>query len=300
MTHRLHGLLEARWLAPLFLTAAVAVSAAQVSAGSMDPVVKAEREGAINKDALAKLRANDRCLYLELPRPFPVDELVAELEKLVAAGNPEAIYRLGVIKYEAAATRSEGQPLIQKAAEQGLGRAQNYWAYICLKDKKDPASAEEWWRKTHASLAKDAEKGDLDAMFILGVSAPPAEIKDDPDFPPVQKDKAMKWLEKAAAAGHLGACFRLAKFLGEDSASKSAQEESWKWYNQAAGANYRKALVDMGIIYEYGYSKWKPSYLGKNHAKAWEMWDKAIAIMGENEFYGVLPLSREELPPRGK
>jgi len=281
---------------------AVFLQAAQGNpAGSRnDPVVKQERDMGLNGDVLAKCRANDHCMYLELQRPFANEELQPELEKLAAGGSVEAQYRLGVIKLGIDASREEGRALIQKAAEQGSARAQNYWAYICLKDKSDPASAEEWWRKARASFAREATAGDLDAMFMLGISAPPPEIKDVPDFPPLPKDQAMKWLEKAAGAGHLDACFRLAKILGEDSATKASQEESWKWYTKAVDAGYKKALVDVGILYEYGFSKWKPSFLGKNHVKAWEMWDRALLIMGESDFYAGLPLSKEEMPPRTK
>jgi TPR repeat protein len=112
------------------------------------------------------------------------------------------------------------------------------------------------------------------------------------------KDQAMKWLQKSATAGHLASIVRLAKSLGEDSASKADQEASWKWYSQAAEAGYWRALVDVGVLFEFGFSKYKPSFLGKNHAKAWDAWDRAIAIAGLSDFYAVLPLSKEELPPR--
>lgn len=301
MEIRLQGLLVTQWLGSLFLITATSLLGSQdIPATQPDPVVQREREIALVSDALAKCRANDHCLYLDLPRPFTDAELQPDLEKLAAAGSAEARYRLGVIKYSFTVTKEEGRALIQKAAEQGSARAQNYWAYICLKDKGDSASAEEWWRKAHGSFAQEAATGDLDAMYALGMAAPPAEIKDVPDFPPLPKDQAIKWLEKAAAAGHLASSYRLAKIYGEDSARKASQEESWKWFTQAAAAGYRKALVDVGIYYEYGYSNWKPSFLGKNHAKAWENWDKALAIMGESDFYAALPLSKEELPPRPK
>jgi len=301
MVIRLQGLLVTRWLVPLLLAALLPLNAAQDAiANTRDPVVKQERDLGLNGDVLIKCRANDRCTYLDLQRPFSNEELQPELEKMAATGNPEATFRLGVIKYGIEPSKDVGRTLIQKAATAGSARAQNYWAYICLRDKNDPVSAEEWWRKARASFARDAGTGDLDAMFLLGIAAPPPEVKDIQDFPPLAKDQAMKWLEAAAKAGHLDACFRLAKLLGEDAASKASQEESWKWYIKAVDAGYKKALVDVGILYEYGYSKWKPAYLGKNHLKAWEMWDRAILIMGESEFYAALPLSKEELPPRSK
>lgn len=300
MEIRHQGLLGTRWLTLSVLVFSAFVCVAQSGGSAQDPVIQREKEIAMTGDVLAKCRANDHCLYLDLPRPFSNEELLPELEKLAATGAPEAVYRLGVVKYAFDGTKAEGRTLLQKAAEQGSAKAQNYWAYICLKEKKDAASAEEWWRKAHLSFARDASGGDLDAMYALGMAAPPAEIKDAPDFPPLPKDEAMRWLERAAAAGHLAASYRLAKIYGEDSATKAQQEDSWKYYLVAVNAGYRKALVEAGLLYEFGFSNWKPSFLKKNHAKAWDVWDQAVAIMGESDFYAALPLSREELPPRPK
>lgn len=298
MEIRLQGLLGRRWLALIVLIIPVLSFAAQAPGTQPDPVVRREKEIALTGDVLAKCKANDHCLYLDLPRPFSNEVLLPELERLAATGSPEAAYRLGVIKYAFDGTKPEGRALLQKAAELGSAKAQNYWAYICLKEKKDTASAEEWWRKAHLSFARDASGGDLDAMYALGMAAPPAEIKDVPDFPPLPRDQAIKWLEQAAAAGHLAASYRLARIYGEDRATKAQQEESWKYYTVVVKAGYRKALVEVGLLYEFGYSNYKPSFLKKNHEKAWSVWDQALAIMGEADFFAALPLSREEMPPR--
>ena len=294
-------------LAPLLLIVGLSVQAAQptsVPASAADrqpdPVVQREREAALSLDVLAKCRANDHCLYLDLAKPFPNEELLLDLEKASEDGRADALYRLGAIKLSSDSTREDGLNEIRNAAEKGSPLAQNHWAYILLKEKKDSAGATEWWRKARLTFTASANAGDLDAMYALGASAPPADIKDSTDFPQTPKDQALKWLQRSAAGGNLDAIVKLAKMLGEDSASKSDQEASWKYYCEAAEAGYWRAMADMGILYEFGYSKWKPSLLTKNHTKAWEVWDRAILIAGESDFYGTLPLSKEELPPRPK
>jgi len=271
-----------------------------VDSRRLDPVVARERIAAQNGDVLAKCRANDRCLYLDLPKPYPAEDLILDLEKLAEEGRPDAIYRLGVLKIASESTREQGRVQIQQATEKGSPYAQNHWAYICLKEKNDAEAAAEWWRKARENFAALASTGDLDAMYILGAAAPPAEIKDSTDFPPLPKDQSLKWLQRAANGGHLGSIMRLAKSLGEDGASKADQEASWKWYSQAAESGYWRALVDVGVLFEFGFSKYKPSFLGKNHAKAWDAWDRAILIAGDSDFYAALPLSKEELPPHPK
>lgn len=265
---------------------------------------QAVREGE-KGDVFDKLKANDRAKSLRLPPPFPMDESGLLVMMKIKAGekDPRALMYLGTMGYEDYGNpkgREQAKGLIKQAAELGSTKAQQKWAQIVWMDQKDAKRAEYWWDKAYQAIEKQAQQGDLDAMFEMGKYASPPGSQSGTRRA-FSQEIAHVWLTKAAEGGHVDAASMLGHVLNLTAKTEEEEREGWKWMNVAAEAGDAESMVGLGRHYakkKGGGSGFK--FVPYDPVKAWEWWDKAEALMGGSELGELLADLRESgrLPPR--
>ncbi|MBI1855908.1 MAG: hypothetical protein HYR93_08610 [Chloroflexi bacterium] len=104
-----------------------------------------------------------------------------------------------------------------------------------------------------------------------------------------------QWLRRAVDRGSIDAMIMLAERLRRSRGHSreetlAGRQESMELSRKLIAMGHWPTMADIGAIYAYGTwpdSNWKPTELGPdgeklraNPAKAWEWWDKAIAVAG--------------------
>ena len=95
-------------------------------------------------------------------------------------------------------------------------------------------------------LRKNAEQGDADAQYSLGVryyygyGVPEDNVE------------AAKWYRKAAEQGYADAEYSLGVMYANGQGVAEDDAEAVKWYRKAAEQGYAKAQYKLGIMYDFG------------------------------------------------
>ena len=172
----------------------------------------------------------------QTPAEKAMPDRIAEIRAGVAAGIPDAMVAMGMMKISGQGTEKDvtgGMELLTKAAEGGYSRAQYMLGLVYGSDLSgtppDPAKAKMW-------LQKAAAQGDKKAQAML----------DNPDAmkPPQTADE----LRKKAAAGDASAAYELGAryFVGMGGVEKNL-DEAMKWKLMAAGAGHPLAQSDIAV-----------------------------------------------------
>ncbi|MFN8771327.1 MAG: tetratricopeptide repeat protein [Neisseriaceae bacterium] len=171
-------------------------------------------------------------LYREYPE---VKELMINKE-LAAAGNIEAMLKLGIlyISKDSVRNQAEGIKWLEKSAHFG-----NVEAMICLGELyysiKPLEKAIEWYEKA-------AEKGDITVLIRLG----------DLYLLKANERKAIEWYEKAANANNMDAMLKLGNLYSSKNSSIKVLKKSASWYQKAEDMGNETAknkLEELNINY---------------------------------------------------
>ena len=190
------------------------------------------------------------------------------LEKAAEAGDVEAMYYLGEVN------RLRHMGLNQEALEWYYQAAQNSDPHAMLRlfdggacELGDvcPENGDDWPQAALELTLPKAEAGDPEAMDALYDIYYYVEEPDE--------DEAMKWLRRAAEAGHVESMNLLGEIARndeEDYASDTERLEAAEpWFREAAEAGYAPAMNNFAAVL---------STLGK-HQEAWE-WVKNASEAG--------------------
>lgn len=133
-----------------------------------------------------------------------------------------------------------------------------------------------------ALYRKAAELGDPDGQSNLGISY--LQV-DPPNF-----QEAIRWLYKAAFAGHVRAQYQLALCLRQGCGLNPNIQEAARWYLQAAEGGYVRAMYNTSLCYAYGEGlvqshslarKWMKRAADRGHAKA--QFEHGLGLFSEGE-----------------
>lgn len=268
-------------------------------------------------DVFAMLQANDwetRCARVP---SFSKDIIRPKLEAMVKDGNTEAMLALATELHSDNPSGPEPQrsrELVKQAALLGSGEGMVEYAASIWRNEKNQEDAVKWFLLGKEALERRANQGELNAILGLAYLFPFSEdkrIRNQEAY-----EKRMGWLRKAAEREHPDAMYSLGSVL-----YNRHDPEARIWMEKAANAGSWEAMVEMGRYYAEGFpgvpversetssghraAKLSPLKPGDpppastrlNPAKAWEWWDKAIALVGEEKVMSLLP---EELPERPK
>ncbi|MEJ2705121.1 MAG: tetratricopeptide repeat protein [Sedimentisphaerales bacterium] len=217
--------------------------------------------------------------YLEGPNDVDRDvpKALALLTQSAESGNSNAMLELAYIYQKGdGIDRDQSKALewLRRAAEAGKSIAMLAFAAAVSKEH-DSAILEEqnvkWVRKGMLSLEKAAEKGDCDAMRILGMAYQPIKVVNwgsvagsttwfstpllCTQIPGIDKNegKSTEWYrraisgyEKRAAAGDPEAMFWLGKMCELGLGVKEDTTKELDWYRKAAEAGHREGMVEHG------------------------------------------------------
>jgi len=279
-----------------------------------------------NGDGIAMAEANRVCALWGTKAPFKVDEVQRALLSLAQGGNAKAMHSLGVsmIRNATPGSGSDGElgkTWIRRAAEGGHAPAM--LAMVSLASNREERN--QWVKRAYETLLPKAEGGDVDAMLEL--QHVPHLLGDSKKLGGALMSNEEKdvWLRKAMALGSTEAMTTLSERLRRSmvrsrEATLAARQESVDLSMKLVEMGHWPTMAALGAIYAYGYwpnSMQEPTDLGpdgqklrENPAKAWEWWDKAIAIAGkdvvmkyllENEALGDAELDEcHPIPPRPK
>ncbi len=98
-----------------------------------------------------------------------------------------------------------------------------------------------------AMLRRDAEAGDAEAMFKLGVRY------FDGDGVSRDAAEAFRWWKRAADAGNVKATFNVGACYAKGEGVSQDWTQAVAWYRQAAEAGDADAMFNLGVCYEKGY-----------------------------------------------
>jgi len=152
---------------------------------------------------------------------------VKDLSAKANAGDPEAMFILGLMYYEGDGVEEDkerARQLWEKAAEKGVPEAMFNLGSIYDKGdgvEEDKERARRWWEKA-------AEKGVPEAMFNLGVMYLEGDgVEED-------KERARRWWEKAAEKGYPEAMFNLGLIYDKGDGIEKDKGQARQWWKEAA------------------------------------------------------------------
>lgn len=224
------------------------------------------------------------------PRNFSPEELIKWHKILADKGDPTALQFLSTYYEEGRylpRDDARAAELLEKAAKAGsaqaaLGLANRYETGQGV--EKDPEKAKQWLAfaarrgdpvtsavaksggfknmrmlPSAKSLESDAKKGDAGSMARLGA------------FYLVEKqyDKALPWLEKAAAKGDLSACGNLGYMYDNGAGVRKDFQKAFKYFSKAAEEGTPVSLSNLAEAYELGHGT------PVNYVRAMELYRKA-------------------------
>ena len=261
-----------------------------------------------NGNGLAMVEANQACVAWGSKAPFDPIEVQKALLPLAPQGNSKAMFFLGtsMIRYATPGSSSvvdSGKEWVRRAAESGYAPA------MLLMVSYLPANAREeknqWIKKAYATLLPKAKAGDVDAMLelqhipdLLGDSKQPRRT-----LILISNREQIDWLRKATELGSIEAMIEGSDSLRQSMADSNEallanRQESMVLSMKLAEMGHWPTMADLGAIYAIGCwpnSSWKSTDLGpdgqklrEDPKKAWEWWDKAIAIAGKDEVFKYL------------
>ena len=101
-------------------------------------------------------------------------------------------------------------------------------------------------KRISSKLKQDAENGDLDAMFSLGILLHGKEDEGE-------RSKSFEYLRKAAKKGHIESQYTLGQWTYiENPAYPDYNQESFKFMNMAAKQNHNEAQLCLAAYYMSG------------------------------------------------
>ena len=183
----------------------------------------------------------------ETARTPALDELVPRLRSAAANGDPEAARGLAILTLEGHNDADLEQAVMSLKAAAGDGGAE---AALALGNAyfegravtADPAAAMNWWRKA-------AELGAADAQYNLGLVL-------------LQRGQntgeALEWLDRAAEADHVLACFAAGTWYAARERQPARAE---RHLNCAARQGYAPA--------QYNLARWHPEKQRTDLARTW-------------------------------
>ena len=140
------------------------------------------------------------------------------------------------------------------------------WAFLLLLATafQLPAQQSEADRKLLADIRVEAEKGDAQSQFELGLAFANGQLG-------VEKDdvEAVKWFHKAAAQNVIAAQWSLGYRYAKGEGVAKDEKEAVKWFRKAAEQNLAVAQVDLGFRYADGRG------VAKDEAEATKWYRKA-------------------------
>lgn len=268
-----------------------------------------------NGDGLAMVDANHACEAWGTEKPFEPVVVQKALLPLAQSGNPKAMWAMGIsmVRYAEPGPGSDeekGKAWIRRAAEAGEPSAMLHM----VSQVRNPEEQNQWIKRAYEALLPKAESGEVEAMMEL--QHVPYLIGDamHPGTPLLSNESKDKWLRKAVALGSPEAMIMLAEHLRRyqghsQEETLAGRQESMELSRKLVAMGHWPTMVDIGVIYAYGTwpdSGWKPTDLGPdgeklrtNPVKAWEWWDKAIAVVGKEPVMKYL-LERHALGDAGQ
>ena len=239
-----------------------------------------------SKDLLGKAREHDPeamyelgILYLDGPNDLDrdVSKALALLTQSAESGNSNAMLELAYIYHKGdGIDRDQSKALewLRKAAEAGESIAMVAFAAAVSKEHDSAIHEEQnekWVGKGMRGLEEAAEKGDCDAMRLLGMAYQPIKAMNwgsvagsatwfgtsllCTQIPGLNKneDQSTQWYrraidgyEKRAAAGDSEAMFWLGKMCELGLGVKEDTTKELDWYRKAAEAGHREGMVEHG------------------------------------------------------
>lgn len=115
------------------------------------------------------------------------------------------------------------------------------------------------WEEAVRLYRRAAEVGDVGGMCNLGIACLQVQ-------PPNTKE-AVKWLYKAATAGHARAQYQLALCLHQGCGTDRHLSEAARWYLRAAERGYARAMYNVSLCYSLGQGFHKSHRLAKKWMK---------------------------------
>ena len=250
---------------------------------------------------------------------FAKENIRPKLEAQAKAGNPKAMLALAAALRSDRPSRSEPQrsrDLIRQAALMGSGEGMVEHAAAVWRHEKDKEEAIKWWLLGKEALERRANQGEMDAILQLAYLYPLPQLNDKRLRNQEIYEQRLGWMRKAAEKGNPSAMYSLAGEIDNG----LHDPDSWIWMEKAAQTGKWEAMTFLGYCYAFTFpedSKPAPSKVsGVKRAskmlsdksnqpvwakhdvtKAWEWWDKAISLVGEEKVMSLLP---EELPERPK
>lgn len=135
-----------------------------------------------------------------------------------------------------------------------------------IKGEVIPASANQPLPKsTFESDLRDAQSGDVESMFWIGMSYSIGEEVEQNDA------EALEWFRKAAEKGHTDAQYYLGYYYANGIVVDTDYAESAKWYLKAAKQGQKHAQYYLGLDYATGWG------VEQNMDEAVKWWHKAAA-----------------------
>jgi TPR repeat protein len=250
-------------------------------------------------DGLAMVDANRACTVWGTKQPFEPNEVQKALLPLAQSGDPKAMFSMGISMIRFATpgpgdAEQRGKDWVRRAAESGYAPAMLHMVSQIPHHAREEKNR--WIKKAYETLLPKAEAGDVDAMLEL-VHVPPL-LGDSKKLGValISNEEKNAWLRKAMALGSTEAMIKLSDWLRRDSghsreATLADRQESMELSMKLVEMGHWSTMADLGAIYAIGCwpnSSWEPTDLGpdgqklrEDPAKAWEWWDKAIAIAGK-------------------
>ena len=116
-----------------------------------------------------------------------------------------------------------------------------------------------------AQLRNDAEQGDAEAQFKLGI------VYDFGRGVPEDKLEAVKWYQKAAEQGNAYSQDSLGRMYLTGESIPRNYREAFNWVQRAAEQGYAQAQARIGSIYYFGNG------VPEDYVKAYAWWNLAAA-----------------------
>jgi len=193
------------------------------------------------------------------------DSAIPYLEQAAEAGDVEAMYYLGEANRRLVMGGMNQAALdwYYQAAQHGEPYAmlRLFDGRACELGNVCPENGDDWPQAAFELTLPKAEAGDSEAMAALYDIY--YYVK-EPD-----EDEAMKWLRRAAEAGHVESMHLLGEIARNDEEGYANDTESLEaaevWFRKAAEGGYAPSMNDLAVVL---------SHLG-HHEEAWEWMSKA-------------------------
>ncbi|MFI6225359.1 tetratricopeptide repeat protein [Nocardia salmonicida] len=186
-----------------------------------------------------------------------------QYRRAAAAGDPDAMYNLGVLFHQRD-DLADAEMWYRKAADTGHPHAMNSLGWL-FHQRSDLADAEMWYRKA-------ADTGDTDAMNNLGWLFHQRDELDD----------AETWYRTAADTGHTHAMYNLGWLFEQ----RDELDDAETWYRTAADTGHTDAMYNLGWLFEQrdeldDAATWYGKAADTGHADA--MYDLAVLLEQRDE-----------------